>query len=130
MIMVKRIPSKLDSVSPRALRESKQKSLSLKTAQQLRNQELAIQLILPKSPFVRLVKEVSSHVVKCQDFEWNRRALDAIQSAAEDYLGGLFEDSNLCCMHAKRMTLLVKDMQLARRIRGRFEQIVNRNYSE
>ena len=45
-------------------------------------------------------------------------AMMAIQEAAEAYLIGLFEDSNLCAIHAKRVTIMPKDMQLARRIRG------------
>ncbi len=42
----------------------------------------------------------------------------ALQEAAEAYLVGLFEDSNLCAIHAKRVTIMAKDIQLARRIRG------------
>ncbi|CAB9523506.1 Histone H3 [Seminavis robusta] len=40
------------------------------------------------------------------------------QEASEAYLIGLFEDTNLCAIHAKRVTIMPKDMQLARRIRG------------
>jgi histone H3/H4 len=40
------------------------------------------------------------------------------QEAAEAYLVGLFEDTNLCAIHAKRVTIMPKDIQLARRIRG------------
>ena len=48
------------------------------------------------------------------------RCADAVcvQEAAEAYLVGLFEDTNLCAIHAKRVTIMPKDMQLARRIRG------------
>ena len=42
----------------------------------------------------------------------------ALQEAAESYLVGLFEDTNLCAIHAKRVTIMPKDIQLARRIRG------------
>jgi histone H3 len=45
-------------------------------------------------------------------------ALEGLQEAAEAYLVGLFEDTNLCAIHAKRVTICPKDMQLARRIRG------------
>jgi len=45
-------------------------------------------------------------------------ALLAIQEAAEAYLVNLFEDANLCAIHADRVTLMAKDIQLARRIRG------------
>lgn len=45
-------------------------------------------------------------------------ALLALQEAAEAYLVGLFEDANLCAIHAKRVTIMPKDMQLAKRIGG------------
>ncbi len=45
-------------------------------------------------------------------------ALLALQESAEAHLVGLFEDSNLCAIHAKRVTIMPRDMQLARRIRG------------
>ena len=69
-----------------------------------------------KLPFQRLVREIS------QDFKPNLRfqtsAILALQEAAEAYLVGLFEDTNLCAIHAKRVTIMPKDMALARRIRG------------
>ena len=43
---------------------------------------------------------------------------DPLQEASEAYLVGLFEDTNLCAIHAKRVTIMPKDIQLARRIRG------------
>ena len=49
---------------------------------------------------------------------WQADALTALQEAAEAYLVGLFEDANLCAIHAKRVTIMVKDIQLARRIKG------------
>ena len=45
-------------------------------------------------------------------------AVYALQTAVEAYLVGLFEDTNLCAIHGKRVTIMVKDMLLARRIRG------------
>ena len=67
-------------------------------------------------PFQRLVREIA------QDFKTDLRfqstAVMALQEAAEAYLIGLFEDSNLCAIHAKRVTIMPKDIHLARRIRG------------
>nr|GEU49936.1 zinc finger, CCHC-type [Tanacetum cinerariifolium] len=69
-----------------------------------------------KLPFQRLVREIA------QDFKTDLRfqssAVAALQEASEAYLVGLFEDTNLCAIHAKRVTIMPKDMQLARRIRG------------
>ncbi len=49
---------------------------------------------------------------------WQSHALLCLQEAAESYLVHLFEDVNLCAIHAKRVTIMQRDMQLARRIRG------------
>ena len=72
-------------------------------------------LLLRRIPFMRLIQEI------CQDFKTNLRytaeTVYTIQSAAEDYLARLFDDTNLCAIHAKRVTVMPKDMQLAR-IRG------------
>ena len=45
-------------------------------------------------------------------------ALGALQEASEAYLVGLFDDTNLCALHAKRVTIFPKDIKLAIRIRG------------
>eukprot|EP00095_Tigriopus_kingsejongensis_P000611 snap_masked-scaffold95_size379157-processed-gene-2.22 protein:Tk00611 transcript:snap_masked-scaffold95_size379157-processed-gene-2.22-mRNA-1 annotation:"histone h3-like" len=64
--------------------------------------------------FMRLVREIA------QDFKTDLRfqssAVMALQEASEAYLVGLFEDTNLCAIHAKRVTIMPKDIQLARRI--------------
>jgi histone H3 len=73
-------------------------------------------LLLRVVPFQRLVREIA------QDFKGDLRfqgsAVLALQESAEAYLVGLFEDTNLCAIHAKRVTIMPKDIQLARRIRG------------
>jgi len=53
-----------------------------------------------------------------QDIRFQSQAVLALQEAAEAYLVGLFEDTNLCAIHAKRVTIMTKDLHLARRIRG------------
>jgi histone H3 len=52
------------------------------------------------------------------DLKFRSSAFAALQEAAEAFLVGVFEDSNLCAIHAKRITIMPKDVQLARRIRG------------
>ena len=69
-----------------------------------------------KVPFARLVREITQDFKT--DLRFQREALAALQEAAEAYLVGLFEDTNLCCIHAKRVRIAPKDIQLARRIRG------------
>ncbi|KAG6849654.1 hypothetical protein H0H93_006575 [Arthromyces matolae] len=51
---------------------------------------------------------------------WQRSAIEALQEATEGYLVYLFEDAQLCALHTKRVTVMQRDMQLARRIRGQW----------
>jgi len=53
-----------------------------------------------------------------QAYRWQATAIMALQEAAEAHLVGLFEDANMCAIHGKRVTIMPKDIQLARRIRG------------
>lgn len=83
---------------------------------EIRRYQKSSELLIRKLPFQRLVREIA------QDFKTDLRfqasAIAALQEASEAYLVGLFEDTNLCAIHAKRVTILPKDLQLARRIRG------------
>ena len=83
---------------------------------EIRRYQKTTELLLRRAPFQRLVREVA------QDFKTDLRfqtsAVMAIQEACEAYLVGLFEDTNVCAIHAKRVTIMPKDIQLARRIRG------------
>jgi histone H3 len=67
-------------------------------------------------PFQRLVREITLNFDV--DLRFQQTALLALQEASEAYLVGLFQDTNLCALHAKRVTIMPKDIQLARRIRG------------
>jgi len=70
-------------------------------------------------PFSRLVREIGQDMGPVNaPFRWQQTAIDALQEASEAYLVGLFEDTNLCALHGKRVTIDVKDIHLARRIRG------------
>ncbi|ORZ34907.1 histone H3 variant CENP-A, partial [Catenaria anguillulae PL171] len=85
-------------------------------------------LLVQKLPFTRLVREITQElpyrIVEDQsrfnqdNYRWQASALLALQEAAEAYLVHLFEDANLCAIHAKRVTIMPKDIHLARRIRG------------
>ena len=83
---------------------------------EIRNYQKSTELLIRKLPFQRLVREVAQDY-KC-DLRFQSAAILALQEAAEAYLVGLMEDTNLCAIHAKRVTIMPKDMQLARRIRG------------
>jgi len=83
---------------------------------EIRRYQKSTELLIRKLPFQRLVREFA------QDFKTDLRfqssAMMALQEASEAYLVGLFEDTNLCAIHAKRVTIMPKDIQLACRIRG------------
>lgn len=83
---------------------------------EIRKYQRSTDLLIRKLPFYRLAREISQEFKS--DIRFTREALMAIQEAAESYLIGLFEDTNLACIHAKRVTIAPVDMQLARRIRG------------
>lgn len=83
---------------------------------EIRHYQRGTELLIRKLPFQRLVREITQQFQ--MEVRWQASALAAIQEAAEAYLVGIFEDTNLCALHAKRVTILPKDLQLARRIRG------------
>ncbi|XP_004717827.1 histone H3.3A-like [Echinops telfairi] len=83
---------------------------------EIRTYQKSTELLIRKLPFQRLVKEIAQDLKVGLRFQ--SAAIGALQEASEAYLVGLFEDTNLCAIHAKRVTIMPKDMQLARRIRG------------
>lgn len=83
---------------------------------EIRRFQRSTELLIKRAPFQRLVRQIA-HEFKT-DLKFQLAALDALQEAAEAYLVGLFEDTNLCAIHAKRVTIMPRDIQLARRIRG------------
>jgi len=101
------------AVSKQPTRHYRPGALALK---EIRRYQKSTELLIRKLPFQRLVREIA------QEFQPNLRfqstAILAIQEAAESYLVSLFEDTNLCAIHAKRCTIKTADMRLARRIRG------------
>ena len=83
---------------------------------EIRKYQKSTELLIKKLPFQKVVREIA------QDFNSNLRfqasAVAALQEATESYMVTLFEDTNLCAIHAKRVTIMPKDMKLAKRIRG------------
>jgi histone H3 len=97
--------------------------LEIKKYQGIRTVE---ETMIRKLPFQRLVKEIAEERSRIASADSSVRhgirfqaaALQALQEASEAYLVGLFEDTNMCAIHGKRVTIMPKDMQLARRLRG------------
>jgi histone H3 len=108
---------------------------------EIRKYQKSVELLIRKLPFQRLVREIAQVDLGRGDIRFQSAALNALQEATEAYMVGLFEDSmylvvlifftartnvfvnlrhtaNLCAIHAKRVTIMPKDIQLARRIRA------------
>ena len=83
---------------------------------EIRRYQKSTELLIRRLPFQRVVREIAQEYKA--DLRFQSSAVIAIQEAAEAYMVGLFEDTNLCAIHAKRVTIMIKDIQLARRIRG------------
>ena len=83
---------------------------------EIRRYQKNMDLLIRKLPFQRLVHEIIFEYK--QDYQLAAAAVAALQEATKAYLVGLFENTNLCAIHAKRITIMPKDIQLARRIRG------------
>jgi histone H3 len=83
---------------------------------EIRRYQKSTNLLIRKLPFQRLVREIGQDLKT--DLRFQSSALGALQEAAEAFLVGLFEDTNLCAIHARRVTVMTKDMQLAMKIRG------------
>src|SRR6202034_2947605 len=83
---------------------------------EIRRYQKSTDLLIRKLPFQRLVREIAQDFKN--DLRFQGTAILALQEAAESYLISLFEDTNLAAIHAKRVTIFPKDIQLARRIRG------------
>ena len=101
---------------------SSQKSKRFRPTDRWKNEvkkyQRSTDLLIRRLPFARLVKEITTGV-NSRDFKWTVDAMQALQEATEAYIVGLMEDGVLCSIHARRVTLMVRDVQLAQRIRGR-----------
>jgi len=108
------------AVRPRSTTEKKVRRFRPGTValREIRKYQKSTDLLIRKLPFARLVREISEELFPKLGLRFQSVAIAALQEASEAYLVGLFEDTNMCALHARRVTIMPKDMQLARRIRG------------
>lgn len=83
---------------------------------EIRKYQNSTELLIRKLPFQRLVREIAQQ--NHADLRFQGSAILALQEATEAFMVGLFEDTNLCAIHAKRVTIQPRDLLLARRIRN------------
>ncbi|XP_063042055.1 histone H3-like centromeric protein A [Engraulis encrasicolus] len=100
--------------SPRKKRRYRPGTMALK---EIRKYQKSTELLLRKAPFSRVVREICMGLSR-EQYMWQAYALMALQEAAEAFLVRLFADANLCAIHAKRVTIFPRDVQLVQRIRG------------
>lgn len=72
--------------------------------------------LIAKAPFVRVIYEILQEF--SNDFRVTKESLSCLQEATEIYLTQLFDDANRCTIHRNKATLMVKDLELVRRLRG------------
>ncbi|KAG2445020.1 hypothetical protein HYH02_008888 [Chlamydomonas schloesseri] len=86
---------------------------------EIRKYQKSAELLIRRAPFQRLVREIANKGAPGgqTDFRWRADALEALQEAAEAHLIRVLEDSNVCAIHDKRVTIMPKDMHLVRALR-------------
>nr|UXY87982.1 centromeric histone-3 like protein [Cryptomonas curvata] len=101
---------------PKTIYKSKRYRSGSKALTEIRKFQKSTDLLIHRLPFARLVKETTLKFHHA--LQWQSIAIEAVQHACEDYIIGLMEDANLSAIHAKRVTIMPKDIHLAQRIRG------------
>ncbi|XP_075068697.1 histone H3-like centromeric protein A [Mixophyes fleayi] len=123
----RKVPPAASNTSPERNSDASQRASSsrkrryrpgTRALMEIRKYQKSTDLLIKKAPFARLVREICMQYSRGVPYSWQSKAILALQEAAEAFLVLLFEDSCLCSLHAKRVTVKDKDIQLARRIRG------------
>ena len=86
---------------------------------EIRRFQKTTELLIRKAPFQRLVREIAQKISKNKDIHFQSLAVLALHEASEAYMVGMFEDTNLAALHAKRVTIMSRDILLAQRLRGK-----------
>jgi len=83
---------------------------------EIRKYQKSTELLIRKLPFQRLVREVAQDFKS--DLRFQSKGIEALQESTEALLVGTMEDTNLCALHGKRVTIMPRDLRLARQLRG------------
>jgi histone H3/H4 len=105
-----------------AYKKKRRKNPGMAALKEIQKEQKNTALLIKKRPFQRFVREIANDQVSSsyapEGIRWRLDAIEALQEATEAYGVSLFEDSMLEGIHAGRVTLMVKDMLIARRVRG------------
>ena len=86
-----------------------------KLSKKLESQK-STELLMRRVPFQKLIRKIAQEI--CSDLHFQAIAIRALQEPTESYMIHLLEDSDFCATHARHVTIMTKDMQLAPKIRG------------
>lgn len=90
---------------------------------EIRKFQKSTDLLLNRTRFRFLVREVNQTASSTSFFHrYEKQTLVALQEATEAFVVSVMEDTNLCAIHAKRVTIMPKDMNLTCRLRRMHEQ--------
>ena len=93
---------------------------------QIRQFQTRFDCLIPRAPFLRLIRETLQSIGGyATDLRMRSQAVESLREAAEYFLVNFFEDSMLCAIHVKRVTLMPRDLVLLSRIRGRLDPLYN-----
>ena len=120
VLMTKKKSMRRDPDSQNSIKRSfgsdyRKKKRGLVALKEIRKFQKTTELLIPKASFQRVIREVTQKLSKT-DLKWNTAGLLALQEASEAFIVGLMEDTNLCCIHSKRVTIMARDLKLALRI--------------
>lgn len=90
----------------------------IKAIREIKKFQSNTSLLIPKAPFSRLVREILQNKFNAPDLRFSSLGLMALQEATEMAIVNLLEVANLCCIHARRVTLMPQDIRLTRRAFG------------
>ena len=95
---------------------------------EIRRCQKSTECLIKRTPFQKLIREISQEYRVCPDgpgipsiqVQFQSTAIAALQEAAESFIVGLFKDVNLLAVHAKRVTVMPRDIRLALRRRDHY----------
>ena len=87
-----------------------------KALREIKMYQRSTNTLIPRAPIQRIIKEITAKYKP--DARYSYGAIEAVHQCVDAYMVGLFEDTGLCAIHARRKTIMTRDMRLARRIRG------------
>ena len=108
----------LKAIRDEKLEKQRKIQRGMQALREIQKYQKGADLLIRRVPFQRLVREIVQK--RREGLKLQSSTVLALQEASEAFLVGLMEQANLCAIHAKRVTIMPRDIQLACRIRGDF----------